>query len=147
VQELSLRKQVAQEMGFKLSDGQKPGPIDLTNPKTQKVIDKLYDTLTKKGFLKVFVSKFEKPKTGHYDEALEKLTSNIEVTDANLQSLAIARGEAIQKTLITYDITPDRVYLDTPVKIKPEGKVIPTKLTIDVKGAKNKTFDHVNSSS
>ena len=147
VQELTLRKQVAQEMGIKLNDGQQPGPIDLTNPKTQKAIDNLYDRLTKKGLLKILASKLEKPKSGHFEEAQEKLTTSIVITEANLQALANARGETIQKSLIANGITVDRVYVDSPVKIKMEGKTITTKLTIDVKGAKNKTADPVNTPS
>jgi len=64
-----------------------------------------------------------------------------------LQALANTRGEAIQKSLIATGITVDRVHIDSPVKIKTEGKTITTKLTIDVKGAKNKTADPVNTPS
>jgi len=49
--------------------------------------------------------------------------------------------------MVKQSITVDRVYLDSPVKIKAEVKTISTKLTIDVKGAKNKTVDSVTTPS
>ena len=137
LQEMMLRSKVAQEMGIKLADGQQPGPIDLSNQKTQKAIDDLYDTLTKKSLLKKLASKLEKPKEGHYHEALEKLTVSIEVTELNLQALAKSRGDAIQKSLVDAGIATDRVHVDTPIKIKADGKTINTKLTLELKGAKN----------
>ena len=136
LQETMLRNKVALEMGIKLADGQRPGPIDLSNQKTQKAIDVLYDTLTKKSLLKKLASKLEKPKEGHYEEALEKLTASIEVTEPNLQALAKSRGEAIQQALVSAGITADRVHIDDPIKTKTDDKTINTKLTLDVKGAK-----------
>ena len=136
LQETILRNKVALEMGIKLADGQRPGPIDLSNQKTQKAIDVLYDTLTKKSLLKKLASKLEKPKEGHYEEALEKLTASIEVTEPNLQALAKSRGEAIQQALVSAGIAADRVHIDAPIKTKTDGKTINTKLTLDVKGAK-----------
>lgn len=138
LQEMSLRRKVAQAMGIKLEDGQQAGPIDLSNPKTQKVIDELHDTLTKKSLLKKLASKFEKPKEGHYQEALEKLTVSIEVTELDLQGLATARGKTIQKALLDAGITAARVHIDSPVKNGADGKTVNTKLTLAVKDAKNK---------
>lgn len=137
LQEMALRSKVALEMGIKLTDGQQPGPIDLSNQKTQKAIDALYDTLTKKSLLKKLASKLEKPKEGHYEETLEKLTTSIEITEPDLQALAKSRGEAIQRALVGAGITTDRVHVGTPVKIKADGKIINIKLTLDIKDAKS----------
>jgi hypothetical protein len=49
----------------------------LNNTKTQKAIDNFYDTLTKKSLLKKPASKLEKPKEGHYEEALQKLSASM----------------------------------------------------------------------
>ena len=136
IQETLLRKKVAEEMGIKLTEGQAPGPIDLTNPKVQKAVDSLFDDLTKKGLLKRLASKFEKPKPGHFEEAQEKLTASIEVTEADLQKLAQARGEAIQKNLVDAGVAKERVKLSAPEKVKGDGKIINTKLNVDVKAAK-----------
>lgn len=141
LQEITLRRKLAQEMGIKLEDGQQPGPIDLSNPKTQKAIDDLHDKLTKKGLLKKLASKLGKPKEGHYQEALEKLTVSIEMTELDLQALARLRGETIQKALVDAGISADRVHVNTPVKTKADDKTVNTKLTLDVKGAKNKVTE------
>ncbi|WP_020167152.1 MULTISPECIES: DUF748 domain-containing protein [Methylotenera] len=136
LQETLLRRKVAQEMGLKLDDGQKPGPIDLTNPKTQKAVDALYDTLTKKSLLKKLAAKLEKPEEGHYEEALEKLTASIVITESELQALAKSRGDAIQKGLLDAGIPAERLHIDAPTKVTADAKAINTKLTLDV-AAKN----------
>jgi hypothetical protein len=141
LQESTLRKQVAEELDIKLEEGQQAGPIDLGNPKTQKAIDDLHDTLTKKGLLKKLASKFEKPEAGHYEKAQEKLTASIEITDADLQALAKSRGAAIQKTLETAGIAAERIRVESPVNSKAGGKTVNTKLTIDVKAAKGKATE------
>lgn len=135
MQENILRRKVAQEMGLKLTDGQQPGPIDISNPKTQKVIDDFYDTLTHKSLLKKLTSKLEKPKESHYQEALEKLTVATEISDSDLQSLAKSRGEMIHKSLVNAGVSKDQVHIDTPVKLLPGEKAINAKLTLDVNGA------------
>ncbi len=137
IQEATLRKRVAEEIGIKLSEGQQPGPIDLTNPKVQKAIDSLYDDLTQKGLLKRLASKLKQPKPGHFEEAQEKLTASIEVKPADLQALAKARGVAIQKALMDKGIAQDRVRIDMPAKTDIQGKTINTKLSVDVKAAKH----------
>jgi hypothetical protein len=136
IQEVTLRKKVAEEMGIQLAEGQAPGPIDLTNPKVQKAIDSLFDDLTKKGLLKRLASKLEKPKEGHFEEAQEKLTVSIEVTEADLQKLAQARGDAIQQALVDSGITKERLSLNAPEKVQGDGKTINTKLNVDVKSTK-----------
>ena len=136
LQESTLRKQVAEESGVTLAEGQQAGPIDLNNPKIQKVIDDLHDTLTKKSLFKKLASKFEKPEAGHYEKAQEQLTTSIVITEANLQALAKSRGESIQKALTAAGIAADRLRVETPVSTKVGGKTVNAKLTIDVKAAK-----------
>jgi len=137
IQEFTLRRKVAEEMGLELEAGQQAGPIDLTNPKTQKAIDAQYDTLTKKGLLKRLVSKFEKPKEGHYEQAVEKLTVSIAVTESDLQALARARGEAIRKALIDSGVSADRLHIDSAVTNRAENQAVDTKLTLDVKATQS----------
>ena len=138
IQENTLRRQVAEEMGLKLNDGQQAGPIDLSNPKVQKAIDALYDTLTQKGLLKRLAAKLEKPKAGHFEEAQEKLTTSIVVKEIDLQALAKARGEAIQKQLVESGIAVERVKVEKAEVIKADSKekTVNSRLTLDVKGAK-----------
>jgi hypothetical protein len=140
VQEYTVRRKVAEEMGLALAEGQAAGPIDLNNPKTQKALDALHDTLTKKSLLKKLASKFEKPKEGHYQMVLETLTSSIKVTDADLQVLAKSRGEAIQKALLAAGITADRLHIEAAEKSKnaAKAKTVNVRLTLDVKATKTK---------
>jgi hypothetical protein len=141
LQETAIRRQVLAEMGVELAPEQAPGPIDLTNPKAQKAVDALHDTLTKKGLLKKLAAKFEKPPAGHYEAALEKLITSVEIKDADLQALANSRGKAIQTTLVAAGIPAERVRIDKPVAVTGDAKTkaIPTKLTIDVKSAPKAT--------
>jgi len=134
IQEHTIRSKVAEEMGLVLAEGQAAGPIDLNNAKVQKAVDNLYDTLTKKSLLKKLASKLEKPKEGHYEEAVQKLTASIQVTDADLQALAKSRGEAIQKALLAAGVSVGRMHIDMPEKHKGDGgaKDVNTRLTLDV---------------
>jgi hypothetical protein len=134
IQEHAVRSKVAEEMGLTLVEGQAAGPIDLNNAKVQKAIDNLYDTLTKKSLLKKLASKLEKPKEGHYEEALQKLTASIQVSDADLKTLAKSRGEAIQKALLAAGVSVGRMHIDAPEKHKGDGnaKDVNTRLTLDV---------------
>lgn len=134
IQEHTVHSKVAEEMGLTLAEGQAAGPIDLNNAKVQKAVDNLYDTLTKKSLLKKLASKLEKPKEGHYEEAVQKLTASIQVTDADLQALAKSRGEAIQKALLAAGVSADRTHIDAPEKHKGDrsAKDVNTRLTLDV---------------
>lgn len=61
---------------------------------------------------------------------------SIEVTEADLQKLAQARGEVIQKTLVDAGIAKERVSVSAPEKVKSDGKAINSKLNVTVKAAK-----------
>jgi hypothetical protein len=137
LQETALRRQVLTEMGVETPPHLAPGPIDLTNPKAQKAIDTLHDTLTKKSLVKRLADKFEKKPAGYYETALETLITNHEVKEAELQALASARGKAIQRALAEAGIALERARVDTPVTVKGDAKTlaIATKLTIEAKSA------------
>lgn len=135
LQELALRRKVADEMGITTEAGQQPGPIDLTNPKVQKAIDSLRDDLTNKGLLKRLKEKFETPEAGHYEAAQEKLTQSIEVKESDLAQLAEQRGEAIRNALSAAGIETQRIRINKPVAQKTgdsKTKSIPTKLSLEV---------------
>lgn len=134
IQEQTLRRKVAEEMGITLEPGQKAGPIDLTNPKVQKAIDALHDDLTKKGLLKRLASKFDKPEAGHYEAAQEKLMLSIEVKESDLQALAQARGEAIQSALTKAGVDAQRMHIAKPVAQSgnTKTKATQTKLSLEV---------------
>jgi len=131
VQETTLRKQVAEETGVRLEAGQAPGPIDLNNPKVQSAIQTLHDRLTNKGLLKRLAAKLEKAPEGFYLQAQEALTTSIQVTDADLQTLAKARAAAVQKVLLDAGVSAERVTITNPAPVKADRAQVPTKLTLD----------------
>ncbi|WP_020183130.1 DUF748 domain-containing protein [Methylotenera sp. 1P/1] len=141
IQEQTLRRKVAEEMGVVLEPGQKAGPIDLTNPKVQKAIDALHDDLTKKGLLKRLASKFEKPEAGHYETAQEKLTLSIEVKESDLLALAQARGEAIQASLTKAGVDAQRIHIAkaTAQTGNAKSNATQTKLGLEVNKQAQKT--------
>lgn len=130
IQETSLRKQVAEEAGFKLEAGQTVGPIDLNNPNVQSAIQTLHDRLTNKGLLKRLAAKLEKTPDGFYEQAQETLTTSIQVTDADLQHLSEERAMAIQKNLLDLGVSAERIEISQPTKVKAEREHVSTKLTL-----------------
>lgn len=144
LQELILRRQVADNMGLALAPDQPPGPIDLTNPKVQKAIDSLHDDLTNKGLLKRLKEKFETPEAGHYEAAQEKLTQSIAVKETDLTQLAQQRGEAIRDALTSVGIDPQRVRINNAMAQKNKDiktKLVPSKLSLEVSKEMAKTND------
>lgn len=133
IQEFTVRRQVAEEMGIDLTKGQQPGPIDLNNTKAQKAINTLYDKLTKKSLLKKLSAKFEKVEEGHYQNALAMLTTSIHVTENDLQALANARAKSIQESLAGNGVAANSIRIDSPIKNEADGNLINTKLTLDIK--------------
>lgn len=131
IQEATLRQQVAEEMGVRLKTGEAPGPIDLNNPKVQSAIQALHDRLTNKGLLKRLAAKLEKTPDGFYEQAQETLTTSIQVTEADLQSLSKARAMAIQKSLLESGVNTERVEISQPTTVKAERDHVPTKLTLE----------------
>jgi uncharacterized protein involved in outer membrane biogenesis len=131
IQETTLRKQVAEEVGVKLEAGQAAGPIDLNNPKVQSAIKTLYDRLTNKGLLKRLASKLEKTPAGFYEQAQETLTTSIPVTEADLQALATTRAAAIQQAFVALGVNQERIAITNPATVKSERDHVPSKLTLE----------------
>lgn len=132
IQEMTLRKQVAEEMGVRIEANQTPGPIDINNPKVQSAIQALHDRLTNKGLLKRLAGKFEKAPAGFYTQAQESLTTSIQVSEADLQTLARSRAESIEKVLHETGVISERVVAATPAPAKADRNQVPSKLTLDV---------------
>lgn len=141
IKEATYRRQVAEEMGVELKEKQRAGPVDLTNEKTQEAIDSLYDKLTKKGFLKRMVSKFEEPEDGHYEKAQASLIESIEVTDGDLKQLAEARGKAIEAALLDHGVSADRLSIIKVVEVNAAAKAVKTELKLDVKKSATKASE------
>jgi hypothetical protein len=132
IQKTTLRKQVAEEMGVRLDANQPAGPIDLNNPKVQSAIQALHDRLTNKGLLKRLAGKLEKAPTGFYAQAQETLTASIQVSETDLQALAKARADAIQKVLSEAGVSQERIVSASATPVKGDRDQVPSKLTLDV---------------
>jgi len=126
------RQQVVEEMGVQLEPGQKPGPVDLENEDVQDAVDALYNELTNKGLFKSLVSKLQTPEEGHYEKAQTSLIDSVEVTDADLKALALARAEAIKVALLANGIAQERVSVVDKAEAK-EGDDVKVAMKLDVK--------------
>jgi len=141
IKENIYRLQVAEEMDIQLTEGQKPGPVDLANESAQDAIDDLYNKLTKKGFLKRMVSKFEEPEEGHYEKAQAALITSIEVTEGDLKALASARGQAIYDALMSNGIKEERLSLLDVAEAKASDQAVKIELTLDTNKAVSQAPD------
>jgi hypothetical protein len=137
IQEMRIRRDVAQRMGLNIDPGQEPGPVDTANPRTQKALEALYDyRFDKEGGLKAIKVEYEKRKDSVkpiHDDMLERLTLQIPVTDVELQRLAQTRGEVVKQTLITLGkVDTAKISIDEPVKNDDGGKIVICKVTLGV---------------
>ncbi|MGO9444573.1 MAG: DUF748 domain-containing protein [Thiobacillaceae bacterium] len=137
IQELWMRRDVAVRMGLAVEPGKEPGLVDSFNPRTQKVLEALYDArFQKQGGLKAIKAEYEKPKEGApsiYAEMLERLTLQIPVEEDELKQLAQQRGDAIKTALVdAAKIDPARVSAGAPVKKDNGGKMVVCKMTLGV---------------
>ena len=98
----------------------------------QDAVDALYNDLTNKGLFKSLVSKLQTPEEGHYEKAQASLIDSIEVTEADLKALALARAEAIKAALLANGISLERVSILDKAEEK-EGDDVKVAMKLDVK--------------
>ncbi len=140
IQQLWIRRDVANQMGLKIEPDKEPGPVDTTNPKAQKALETLYDArFEKQGGLKALKAAYEKPKPDAkpiHAEMLERLTVHIPVTEGELQRLAGERGEAVKRQLVDVGkVDAARVSVGAPVKQDDGGKLVVSKMSLGVSKA------------
>ncbi|MGA7179516.1 MAG: DUF748 domain-containing protein [Thiobacillaceae bacterium] len=140
IQELWIRRDVANQMGLRIEPGIEPGPVDTTNPKAQKALETLYSSrFEKQGGLKAIKAEYEKPKEGArtiHAEMLERLTLQIPVTEGELQRLAQHRGDAVKQELVDAGkVDPVRITVGSSVKKIDGGKMVPSKMSLGVSKA------------
>jgi hypothetical protein len=135
IQELRIRRDVAQSMELNIDIDHDPGPIDTANPRAQKALEALYrDRFDKKGGMKAIKSEYEQRKdemkTIHAD-ILERLTLQIPVTDNALKQLAQLRGKVVQQTLISLGkVDTAKISVGEPVGKEDNGKVVACKISL-----------------
>jgi hypothetical protein len=140
IQELWIRRDVANQMGLKVEPDKEPGPVDTTNPAAQKALEVLFDKrFDKQGGLKPLKAEYEKPKPGAraiHAEMLERLTLQIPVTEGELQRLAQQRGAAVKQELVEAGkLDPAKVSVGAPVKQNDGGKLVISKMSLGVSKA------------
>jgi hypothetical protein len=140
IQELWIRRDVANQMGLKIEPDKEPGPVDTTNPAAQKALETLYGKrFDKQGGLKALKAEFEKPKPDArtlHAEMLERLTLQIPVTEGELQRLAQQRGAAVKQELVEAGkVDPAKVSVGASVKQNDGGKLVISKMTLGVSKA------------
>ena len=135
IQELWIRRDVAQRMGLKIEPGNEPGPVDTTNPRAQKALEELYgERFGKQGGVRAIKAEYAKAKDARqplHAAMLERLTLQIPVTEAELQRLAQARGEAVKQTLITLgQVDAAKIGVGEAVKNADGGKLVASKMNL-----------------
>lgn len=143
IQEMWVRRDVANRMGLKTEPGKEPGPVDVTNPRAQKALEELYNArFEKKGGLKALKAEYEKPKEGAksiHAEMLERLTLIIPVMENELQRLATQRAQSVKDELVKEGkVEESRVGITAPAKKEDGGKLVASKMIL---GAGKKRAD------
>ncbi|WP_296755723.1 DUF748 domain-containing protein [Thiobacillus sp.] len=136
IQELWIRRDVAQRMGLKIDPDNEPGPVDTTNPRAQKALEELYgERFGKQGGVKAIKAEYAKAKDAKpslHAAMLERLTLQIPVTEAELQRLAQARGEAAKQTLIALgQVDAAKISVGEAVKNADGGKLVASKMNLE----------------
>ena len=119
IQQNTIGKQVAQALGTKLEPSEQPDPIDLSDPKTQDAIESLADKSFNRSRIqkiKDALTKSDEEKRLQREQLLEKLIVNVQVSETDLQNLAKARAEAIQKLLVQSEVAAEKISIGPTVK-------------------------------
>lgn len=138
IQETTIRRDVLTEMGLKLQPGEKPGPIDLNNPKAQTAIRTLVrerspEAKTKGmlGKLKDFFDTSKPTEPAAYEAMLQQLEQWVTVPDNDLKALADARANAIQQQLTQAGgMSADRLSKTAPETVNGDGHDVRLKMTL-----------------
>ena len=136
IQEFWIRRDVAQGMGLQIVPDQEPGPVDAASPRAQQALEALYDArFEKQGGVKAIKAEFEKAKEAMkktlHAEMLERLTLHIPVTEAELQRLAKARGEAVKQAVVSLgQVDAVKISVGEPVKTPDGGKLVASKMSL-----------------
>lgn len=147
LQELATRRDVINETGLKLKEGEQPGPIDLNNTKVQSAVENLLKerkgerrNLKAVDALKGFFKKTNPEDAPKYAAMLEQLKATADVSEADLTALAKARAANVQSYLVqNAGLEPERISISEPSKVTGDGKTVKLKLELGVaKSSANK---------
>lgn len=148
IKSLRVRRELASRAGFKLQEGEDPGPIDTTDPKNQAEIAKLFTERFGKDEYGKVIDDAEKAAAGEgkevtrelrkqarapaADAMFEKLVEHEQVSDEDLKALAQRRAEAVKQEFEAQGaLAMDRFVIEPPEKVDAaEGKLTPMKFTL-----------------
>jgi hypothetical protein len=138
IQEEAIRRDVAQEMGLKLLPSEKPGPIDLNNPKAQTAILKLAKERSPEAKNRKMLDKLKdyfntsKPTDqAAYETMLQQLQLWVTVTDNELITLADARATAMQQFLEqAAGMNAGRLSKAAPEQVSGDGREVQLKMNL-----------------
>jgi hypothetical protein len=140
LQELATRRDVLNDMGIKLNDGEQPGPLDLNNVKVQSSIENLLKERKGEGrnlkaleSLKDYFKKSKPEDVPKYTEMLQQLKLTANVSESDLSALAIARATSAQDYLLNNaGLAAEKLSVSAPVKVAGEGNVVNLKMNLGV---------------
>lgn len=138
LQELATRRDVAAELGMKLSPGEPVGPLDLSNVKVQTAIANLLKDRSgqKRGLkmvdsVKDYFRKTRPEDLPKYAAQLEQLKATVKVSEAELSALALARAQAVRGYLLqSGGLNAARVSIGEPAKVTGESGAVALKMTL-----------------
>lgn len=138
LQELATRRDVANELGLQLKEGEAPGPVDLNNPKVQRAVENLLKDRNGQGrslkaldFVKDYFKKPGPEDEKKYGAMLQQLKATAKVTDADLVALAKERAANLQSYLVkNAGLAAERTSIAEPVKVTGDANAVKLKLAL-----------------
>lgn len=140
LQEQATRRDVLQEMGTRLRADEQPGPVDLSNTRTQSAIARLLKERTGAGSssktvdaVKDYFRKSKPEDLPIYSAMLDQLRATVTISDEALQKLANARVEAIHHYLVdTAGLEAGRVRAGAVSRVKSVNQLVPLRMELAV---------------
>ncbi len=138
LQELSTRRDVANELGLQLKEGEAAGPVDLNNPKVQRAVENLLKDRSGQGrslkaldFVKDYFKKPSAEDEKKYGAMLQQLKATAKVSDADLVALARERAANLQSYLVkSGGLAAERTSIAEPVKVTGDANAVKLKLAL-----------------
>ncbi|HET7794360.1 MAG TPA: DUF748 domain-containing protein [Rhizobacter sp.] len=134
IQELRLRRAVAQQGGRQIGPTEDPGPISLAQPTTREALEKLY---TQRFGAKALAEEAARLRGGDLPTLMmQRLLEAEVVDDAALTALAGERAEAIRRELTGRGLAAERMRTEEPKAQEGDGLTVGAALGLDTGGAK-----------
>jgi outer membrane protein OmpA-like peptidoglycan-associated protein len=148
IRSVRIRRELATRAGFKLKEGEDPGPLDASDPKNQKLIQSLFVERFGKDELGRVTESVEKAQAGDgkapdkeakeqirtqvAETLLTKLNESEQVSDEELKALAQRRADAVKAEFATQGkLAMDRVAIEPVEKVESaDNKMVESKFAL-----------------